>query len=144
MMKRLFPLIAAVSLLLVMACGSNKQSSKQKNPQEMITVLCVNDFATLAESHAVRLIDVRTSHEYAEGHIAGAENIDVQKPDFVERVRPRGDKPIALYCRSGKRSAQAAQKIAEYAAQGKIFTGKLYDLGGGFNAWQQAGKPSVK
>ena len=133
-MKRLL-LMLTVAMLAV-SCGGTRNSKTTTNPQDRITLLCVNDFADLVEAGQTRVIDVRTSKEYHEGHIAGAENIDVQKPDFVERVRPRTE-TIAVYCRSGRRSADAARMLAEQGV-------RVYDLGGGFNAWQQAGRPTVK
>ncbi|WP_205745883.1 rhodanese-like domain-containing protein [Egibacter rhizosphaerae] len=64
-------------------------------------------------SASARLIDVRTPAEYADGHLSGAELIDVQGEDFRERVEelPR-DEPYYLYCRSGNRSGHAARVMA--------------------------------
>ena len=54
------------------------------------------------------LLDVRTPGEFAGGHIEGAVNIPVQ--ELGQRLAELGDKdrPIVVYCRSGKRSLQAA------------------------------------
>jgi phage shock protein E len=53
------------------------------------------------------LVDVRTPEEFAMGHIQGARNIPVQ--EIAQRFAeiPRGE--VVLYCRSGARSASAAQ-----------------------------------
>ena len=55
------------------------------------------------------LLDVRTPAEFAEGHIDGALNIPVQV--LPQRIDELGDRsrPIVVYCRSGMRSANAAQ-----------------------------------
>ncbi len=82
------------------------------------------------------LLDVRTPAEFAGGHITGAANIAVETLQEHLGEIPR-DQPIVLYCRSGNRSAQAAQLLA---AAG--FT-DIYDLGG-IIAWQQAGLPVVQ
>lgn len=82
------------------------------------------------------LLDVRTPQEFAGGHIEGAANIAVETLQAHLSEIPR-DQPIVLYCRSGNRSAQAAQ-ILEAAG----FTG-IYDLGG-IVSWQQAGLPVVQ
>ena len=84
----------------------------------------------------VVLLDVRTAEEYAEGHIAGAVNIDQSQSDFVGKVKARlsAEKTIALYCRSGRRSASAASRLA---AEGY----KCVNLSGGILAWKEAGKP---
>ena len=43
------------------------------------------------------------------------------------------DRPVAVYCRSGKRSKKAADILSERGYQ-------VFELDKGFNAWQQAGK----
>ena len=82
------------------------------------------------------LLDVRTPEEFASGHLEGAANINVQ--ELARRLSeiPR-DQPVVLYCRSGNRSAQAAQML-----QAAGFT-SVYDLGG-IIAWEQAGLPVVR
>jgi phage shock protein E len=58
---------------------------------------------------AYTVIDVRTPEEYAAGHLAGAQNIDVEAADFEARIDDL-DKaaPYLVYCRSGNRSKTAA------------------------------------
>ena len=97
--------------------------------------MCVSDFSQLVDQHKVRVIDVRTRTEFNTGHIIGAENIDMKQADFVGRVNAR--EPVAVYCRTGNRSYQAALMLAEQGIT-------VYDLGGGIAAWRQAGKPTVK
>lgn len=59
------------------------------------------------------LLDVRTEEEYDEGHIPGAINIDNEDigtdelPDLPDK-----DRMILVYCRSGRRSKEAAEKLA--------------------------------
>ena len=126
-----------VAALLAVGCSCSKKTeqTEQVKPQDRITILHVNDFEQLVKKGEIRVIDVRTRSEYAEAHIAGAENIDVNQPDFIERLRLKGD--VAVYCRTGKRSARAAMLIAEQGYN-------VYDLGGGIMAWRQAGKPTVR
>jgi len=100
--------------------------------------ISVTDFEQCIENQDVQLIDVRTSQEYGESHIEGAMNIDWQQPGFVEKVKEYLDKsrPVALYCRSGRRSAQAASALAEESFE-------VIDLQGGITAWTGAGLPVV-
>lgn len=61
------------------------------------------------------VIDVRTPAEYAEGHLDGAVNIDVQDQALFEAALTDLDPDAAyvVYCRSGNRSAAAtAQMVA--------------------------------
>ena len=80
------------------------------------------------------VIDVRTPGEYASGHLAGAENVDVQAPDFRDRIAAMdlGDGPVYLYCRSGNRSGQATKILRQMGHGGAVNVG-------GFDALARAG-----
>lgn len=57
------------------------------------------------------VIDVRTDDEFRGGHVPGAKNIPVHLlPLRLDEVGPR-ERPVVLYCRSGARSAQAAELL---------------------------------
>lgn len=57
------------------------------------------------------LLDVRTPAEFREGHVPRAVNIPVQElPARLAEVGPR-HRPVVVYCRSGGRSASAAQLL---------------------------------
>ena len=73
--------------------------------------------------------------EYSEGHIAKTININVLDDSFATMADSllQKDKPVALYCRSGKRSRKAAKILSKKGY-------KVFDLYKGFNAWQDAGK----
>ncbi|MFW5828003.1 MAG: rhodanese-like domain-containing protein [Alkalispirochaeta sp.] len=67
-----------------------------------------DEFRKAAEQAEV--LDVRTPMEYEMGHIPGSRNIDISGPEFVTAIDALDrDKPYALYCRSGSRSASAIQ-----------------------------------
>lgn len=99
----------------------------------------VQGFAELVRDSNVVVLDVRTADEFAEGHIERAVNIDYKKDDFMDKAKatlPTG-KTIAIYCRSGRRSANAASMLAP---EGYV----LVNLKGGIIDWQNAGMPVVK
>lgn len=85
----------------------------------------------------VQLIDVRTPAEFAEGHLAGARNLDWTS-GALESAMAGLDKqtPVLLYCASGRRSA-AARKAMQDAG----FT-DVKDLDGGIRAWLEVGLPT--
>lgn len=56
------------------------------------------------------LLDVRTPGEFQEGHVEGARNIPVQELGTRLREIPKGAS-VVVYCRSGGRSAMAAQML---------------------------------
>lgn len=80
--------------------------------------------AKLAEG-GVTLVDVRTADEYAESHIEGAILLPNEEiGDSQPAALPAADAEIIVYCRTGRRSAEAAKKLAALG-----YT-NLYDLGG--------------
>ena len=96
----------------------------------------VQGFAELVADTNVVVLDVRTAAEFAEGHIQRAILIDQGQSDFVEKTKATlpTDKIIAVYCRSGRRSANAAGRLAEVGY-------KCVNLKGGIMAWQGANMP---
>jgi len=96
----------------------------------------VKEFGELIKRNNVLLLDVRTASEFAESHIADAVNIDVNGNDFIKKALERLDKQftIAVYCRSGRRSANAANQLAKEGF-------KVVNLTGGINAWTDAQMP---
>ena len=100
----------------------------------------VNEFEKFIADTNVVLLDVRTAAEYAEGFIPGTHfNIDVLEDTYTKiatEILPK-DKPVALYCRSGNRSKNAARILAEKGYQ-------VVELGTGFRGWVAAGKKTAK
>ena len=96
----------------------------------------VQVFAELVADTNVVVLDVRTASEFAEGHLARAINIDYHQNDFVEKAKATLplDKKIAVYCRSGRRSAGAAGNLGDDGY-------KLVNLKGGIIAWKKANMP---
>ena len=98
--------------------------------------LTTGAFAQLIADSSVVVLDVRTASEYAEGHISGALLIDQSQSDFLEKAKAAlpADKKIAIYCRSGRRSANAATRLAAEGYQ-------CVNLKGGILAWKDSGQP---
>lgn len=92
-------------------------------------------FDSLIQDEDIQRLDVRTLAEYSEGHIAKATNINVMDDSFASMADSllQKDKPIAVYCRSGKRSKKAAEILSNKGYE-------VFELDKGFNAWQEAGK----
>lgn len=74
------------------------------------------------------VLDVRTPEEFAEGHLAGAQNIDVSADDFDEQVAQLdADEPIVVYCRTGNRSAEAVERMEGLGFTDLTDVGSLQD-----------------
>jgi len=123
-MKKIITCVLAM-LGLTTACGHQNYDDAD-----------VQGLAELIASPDVILLDVRSAEEFAEGHIEGAAHIDQAQSDFIEQVKAKWatDKTIAVYCRSGRRSASAAGRLA---AEGY----KCVNLKGGIMAWKEANLP---
>ena len=116
--------------LLLAAFGLNTACSQNFENIE------VKEFAELIADSNVVVLDVRTADEYAEGHIKGAILIDQFKSDFLEQAKAKlpTEKTIAVYCRSGRRSANAAGILAKEGY-------KPVNLKGGIIAWRKENQP---
>ena len=79
----------------------------------------------MAEDDGHVIVDVRREDEYAEGHIPGAILIPNESiVDTPPEELPDFDQIILIYCRSGRRSKEAAQKLADMG-----YT-NVYEFGG--------------
>lgn len=116
--------IIVLGLLTLLLCSCN--SEEKKNDSENKLGYQVIDCAKkdeLMEDKAI-LIDVRTVQEYSEGHLDNSVNISVESINtMIETMVKDKNTPIIVYCRSGNRSATAAQTLV------KLGYKKVYDLG---------------
>ena len=114
--------VAALMAALLSACGaSSKPSYRQITADEAAHMM--------KEETDFVLLDVRTQEEYASGHIPGAiciPNETIGSEEIPEL--PDKDQLILVYCRSGNRSKQASQKLAEQGYTNVVEFG-------GINGW---------
>lgn len=110
--------IAAVVLLLN-SCGASYMKISQDKAMQM-----------MQEQEDYLIVDVRRPDEFAEGHIAGAINVPNEDiTDEMPELLPDEDQLLLIYCRSGNRSKEASQKLADMG-----YT-KVYEFGG-INTWE--------
>lgn len=123
-MKRIFALL--ILLTLSFSC-----IQKTYDEVELVTPEEMQD---LMKMENVQLIDIRTPKEYESGYIDGFQNIDFMSDSFDEDIdKLDKNKPVLVYCRSGRRTAKCAAKLVE-----KGFV-KIYDLKGGITQWKYKG-----
>ncbi len=105
-MKKFIPLL--LSLLILSGCSTQ---SAANGYQQISTDQAVS---LMEEESGYIILDVRTSEEYNEKHIPGAVNIpnEVIGTDELSQL-PDKEQLILVYCRSGNRSKQASEKLAE-------------------------------
>jgi rhodanese-related sulfurtransferase len=103
-----------------------------KTPKnDNIKLLSPEEFKAQIKNKKVQLVDVRTPREFNQGCIEESINIDFYSGKFnVNFDKLDRDKAVYVYCRSGSRSRQSANKLSKMG-----FT-ELYDLKGGFMKWR--------
>jgi rhodanese-related sulfurtransferase len=96
--------------------------SEDYTPQQVSALLAAGD---------VQVIDVRMAHEHEAGHIAGTRLIELSElsgqADSIDRATP-----VIFYCRSGSRSAMAAEAFLQAGYD-------AHNMVGGMLAWDAAG-----
>ena len=116
-MKKILALLVSFAAFL----GCNGQAAYKS--------VDVAAFAEAISNSNVQLVDARTASEYAEGHIPGAVNIPNESIGSTNLSQlPDQKQKLLVYCRSGNRSKQAAEKLA---ALGYL---NVYEFGG-INTW---------
>ena len=78
-----------------------------------------------------RLVDVRSAEEFAEGHVPGAVNVPLD--DVLADPARLGTEPVQIICRSGGRSATAAQAVEQAGTP-------AVSIAGGTAAWIESGR----
>lgn len=140
-------LLSCAAMLPLMSCtpatdsaGTPQTATTAPAPsaQPAITQITPEALDKRISEGPLQLLDVRTPAEYADGHINDALNINVQSDDFLTLATKAltKEKPVYVYCRSGKRSMDAATRLAKNGYQ-------VVNLTGGILAWQAASLPTL-
>lgn len=118
-------IIASLLLFLFISCNTTVNSTDIKK----ITVTSLSEELS---KNPIQLVDVRTPEEYNQGHIKNAQLINYFSKDFKKQVQQLNkNKPVYVYCKSGRRSTKAANILHELG-----FT-KIYNLDGGYLNWSK-------
>lgn len=128
-----------VIVLLAVAIAALVPVLKARNASGDFVTVAADDFAAVIDSADVQLVDVRTLSEYAESHLKGAVLMDVKADSFMVGVRKNLDRgrTVAVYCRSGRRSADAARLLSSDGF-------RVINLSGGILEWTAGGRATVK
>ena len=130
-MKKIF-----LSLLAAISLGSTGCSAQSDG----INVLSPKDFIEQAKADTTAIIlDVRTTEEYKEEHLAGARQLDFLNTSVFDAGIKQLDNTHTyyVYCRSGKRSHNACMKMQKLGL-------KVFDMEGGILNWKKLGMPTTK
>lgn len=135
-------LVSTLALaLFTISCGTSQNNKPETaiTSNEVIVTVDAKTFSELSSSQPGTILDVRTPEEWAEGALKGATKINYKGDTFEQDIETLDKNiPVYVYCRSGGRSASAADVLKE-----KGFT-KVYNLDGGITSWQENGFEVVK
>jgi len=121
-------------VLIVMLIGNELSRRLQK-----FRTIDPSEVARKAGREGVVLIDVREPNEWKEGHIKGARHIPLGKlGDRLGEIRSESPDEVVIYCRSGNRSATAANLLVKGGCE------QVSHLGGGILAWESQNYPVSK
>lgn len=124
-MKRILTCAPLIFMIVLLASCSSPADSVPSVTAEYIKISAEQAKERIDSGDEVIIVDVRTAAEFADGHIEGAVLIPNESIlDTPPELLPDIDAEILIYCRSGNRSAQAANKLI---AMGYT---KVYDFGG--------------
>lgn len=93
----------------------------------------------IAKTKKLQIVDVRTPAEFNSGHIKGAVNINFGDAEFEKKIKKqlKRRRPVLLYCRTGRRSLNAMNKMAALKFK------EVYNMQGGVVVWKKT-QPLVK
>ena len=122
--KRLLPFV--LSLMLLSSCtssGGSANSYRQISMDEAVKMM-------KNEKNYI-ILDVRRPDEYAEGHIPGAINVPNEEIGTAEIAElPNKSQLILVYCRSGRRSKEASEKLVKLGYTNIVEFGGILDWKG--------------
>ena len=124
-MKKLIPILLSALMFTGCTGTSNNQTTtyRQISMDEAVTMM--------AEETGYIILDVRRADEFAAGHIPGAINVANESIGTDEiRELPDKNQLIMVYCRSGRRSKEAAEKLVKLGYTNIVEFGGILDWKG--------------
>ena len=118
-------LVASLALLSGCTLSKTKKDTEDMTGKATYHKISAEEAYEMMASQEVVVVDVRTREEYDSGHIENAvlvpnESIGSEMPEAL----PDKEATLLIYCRSGRRSKQAAEKLLKLGYQ------NVYDFGG--------------
>ena len=131
-----------IVIFLLVAIMGTALYAQQSQPTQTIKAYCsltAKEFTDSISTVKAIVVDVRTAKEYATGHIEGAINIvwDNNFKTSLQAANLSKEQPLAVYCRSGRRSKAAANVLVQEGY-------KVIALDQGILRWQQEPFPTVQ
>lgn len=111
-MRKIVCKVLSALLCIFSFVGCNQKETAMKNTYEQITPAEAKGI--MDNEHNYIILDVRTEEEFAEGHVKDAILIpDTEITEKAEGILTDKEQQILVYCRSGRRSKNAANQLVE-------------------------------
>ncbi len=124
-MKKIVSLLIICAMILASGCGGDVPSETDAQDAQYSQISQEEAVKMMDEVSGYLIVDVRRPDEYAGGHIPGAVNVPNEDIlDEMPAALPDKDQILFIYCRTGRRSKEAAEKLA-----GMGYT-NVYEFGG--------------
>ena len=129
-MKRTIAILIILVMIMAAGCGGNEQPEPESQAPQYSQISQEEAVKMMGEETGYLIVDVRRPDEFAEGHIPDAINVPNEEiTDEMPEALSDKDQKLFLYCRTGRRSKEAASKLA-----GMGYT-NVYEFGG-INDWK--------
>ena len=129
-MKRIIAILIILVMIMAAGCGGNEQSASESQTLQYSQISQEEAVKMMGEETGYLIVDVRRPDEYAEGHIPDAINVPNEEiMDEMPKALPDKDQVLLIYCRTGRRSKEAAEKLVNMG-----YT-NVYEFGG-INDWK--------
>jgi thioredoxin len=123
--------IRILTILFIFIALSSCSGQTSKKYESILPAVFAEKINTIQDP---LILDVRTPEEFSGQHLDNAVNINWNSNDFVSKLNTYDrKKPVFVYCMTGGRSRQAAQKLNE------LGFANVYELQGGIMKWNAAG-----
>lgn len=130
-MKKIFITITILLIVVFCVVVSNKESEYIKKDLLMYKSITMEEAkAIFKEKGNYIIVDVRRPDEYKEGHIPNAINIVNETIDKEPQELKDKDQSIYVYCRTGRRSKEASEKLVNLGYTNIIEIGGIVDWNG--------------
>ena len=135
--------IMLLAFAMVVLVGCRGKQPEQKAETQTLNTIAAQEAQTIIQQRGGQpnfvILDVRTPQEFAQGHLAGAVNLNFHAPTFRAQLEKfQKQHAYLVYCRSGNRSGKTLDMMRE------LGFAEAYNITGGIGAWAQKGLPISK
>lgn len=128
-------MLVMLVVVLVLVLAGNEMSRLFRGYRE----LTPGGLTLLINRESPLIVDLSSIQDFDKGHIPGARHVALSQFDPENKdIAKAKELPVAVYCKSGQTSSQAATRLVKAGFK------HVYWLGGGLAAWKQADLPTTR